>query len=199
MNKNLFLTLSAFLFLFPLSGEATIAYVPNLQSPVSFSFPEAARQVYDFNLGVALLKRPKYIRGSETVNFDDRSWKLSPTPHTCFSKRLLRPVGCWNYQGPVWHRSISPVVPLREGQRYPSILKLPWGNKFFIKSAKTYSGAYRPLFLPFTLDLTTYRETIFFFLSDEMQVLRLTRHIHVPILLSPLNVSKPFQRLTNTS
>ena len=44
MNKNLFLTLSAFLFLFPLSGKATGTYRPETSVAGFIQLPGSGRQ-----------------------------------------------------------------------------------------------------------------------------------------------------------
>ena len=75
MNKNLFLTLSAFLFLFPLSGKATGTYRPETSVAGFIQLPGSGRQVYDFNPGWRFFKGD--ISGAETVNFDDRSWEVA--------------------------------------------------------------------------------------------------------------------------
>ena len=77
MNKNLFLTLSAFLFLFPLSGKATGTYRPETSVAGFIQLPGSGRQVYDFNPGWRFFKSD--ISGAETVNFDDRSWEVVST------------------------------------------------------------------------------------------------------------------------
>lgn len=81
MNKNLFLTLSAFLFLFPLSGKATRTYRPETSVAGFIQLPGSGRQVYDFNPGWRFFKGD--ISGAEIVNFDDRSWGSCLHPSHC--------------------------------------------------------------------------------------------------------------------
>ena len=152
MNKNLFLTLSAFLFLFPLSGKATGTYRPETSVAGFIQLPGSGRQVYDFNPGWRFFKGD--ISGAETVNFDDRSWEVVSTPHTV----ELMPAeasGCRNYQGPVWYRKHFVVPAETKGQRVSIHFEAAMGKQILYLNGKRiqeYIGGY----LPFTLDLTTY-------------------------------------------
>ena len=152
MNKNLFLTLSAFLFLFPLSGKATGTYRPETSVAGFIQLPGSGRQVYDFNPGWRLFKGD--ISGAETVNFDDRSWEVVSTPHTV----ELMPAeasGCRNYQGPVWYRKHFVVPAETKGQRVSIHFEAAMGKQILYLNGKRiqeHIGGY----LPFTLDLTTY-------------------------------------------
>ena len=139
MNKNLFLTLSAFLFLFPLSGKATGTYRPETSVAGFIQLPGSGRQVYDFNPGWRFFKGD--ISGAETVNFDDRLWEVVSTPHTV----ELMPAeasGCRNYQGPVWYRKHFVVPAETKGQRVSIHFE---GETNSLSERKTYSGAYRRL------------------------------------------------------
>lgn len=152
MNKNLFLTLSAFLFLFPLSGKATGTYRPETSVAGFIQLPGSGRQVYDFNPGWRFFKGD--ISGAETVNFDDRSWEVVSTPHTV----ELMPAeasGCRNYQGPVWYRKHFVVPAETKGQRVSIHFEAAMGKQILYLNGKRiqeHIGGY----LPFTLDLTTY-------------------------------------------
>lgn len=152
MNKNLFLTLSAFLFLFPLSGKATGTYRPETSVAGFIQLPGSGRQVYDFNPGWRFFKGD--ISGAETVNFDDCSWEVVSTPHTV----ELMPAeasGCRNYQGPVWYRKHFVVPAETKGQRVSIHFEAAMGKQILYLNGKRiqeHIGGY----LPFTLDLTTY-------------------------------------------
>ena len=152
MNKNLFLTLSAFLFLFPLLGKATGTYRPETSVAGFIQLPGSGRQVYDFNPGWRFFKGD--ISGAETVNFDDRSWEVVSTPHTV----ELMPAeasGCRNYQGPVWYRKHFVVPAETKGQRVSIHFEAAMGKQILYLNGKRiqeHIGGY----LPFTLDLTTY-------------------------------------------
>ena len=152
MNKNLFLTLSAFLFLFPLSGKATGTYRPETSVAGFIQLPGSGRQVYDFNPGWRFFKGD--ISGAETVNFDDRSWEVVSTPHTV----ELMPAeasGCRNYQGPVWYRKHFVVPAETKGQRVSIHFEGAMGKQILYLNGKRiqeHIGGY----LPFTLDLTTH-------------------------------------------
>ena len=152
MNKNLFLTLLAFLFLFPLSGKATGTYRPETSVAGFIQLPGSGRQVYDFNPGWRFFKGD--ISGAETVNFDDRSWEVVSTPHTV----ELMPAeasGCRNYQGPVWYRKHFVVPAETKGQRVSIHFEAAMGKQILYLNGKRiqeHIGGY----LPFTLDLTTY-------------------------------------------
>ena len=155
MNKNLFLTLSAFLFLFPLSGKATGTYRPETSVAGFIQLPGSGRQVYDFNPGWRFFKGD--ISGAETVNFDDRSWEVVSTPHTV----ELMPAeasGCRNYQGPVWYRKHFVVPAETKGQRVSIHFEAAMGKQILYLNGKRiqeHIGGY----LPFTLDLTTYGDS----------------------------------------
>ena len=148
MNKNLFLTLSAFLFLFPLSGKATGTYRPETSVAGFIQLPGSGRQVYDFNPGWRFFKGD--ISGAETVNFDDRSWEVVSTPHTV----ELMPAeasGCRNYQGPVWYRKHFVVPAETKGQRVSIHFEAAMGKQILYLNGKRiqeHIGGY----LPFTLD-----------------------------------------------
>ena len=152
MNKNLFLTLSAFLFLFPLSGKATGTYRPETSVAGFIQLPGSGRQVYDFNPGWRFFKGD--ISGAETVNFDDRPWEVVSTPHTV----ELMPAeasGCRNYQGPVWYRKHFVVPAETKGQRVSIHFEGAMGKQILYLNGKRiqeHIGGY----LPFTLDLTTH-------------------------------------------
>lgn len=152
MNKNLFLTLSAFFVLFPLSGKATGTYRPETSVAGFIQLPGSGRQVYDFNPGWRFFKGD--ISGAETVNFDDRSWEVVSTPHTV----ELMPAeasGCRNYQGPVWYRKHFVVPAETKGQRVSIHFEAAMGKQILYLNGKRiqeHIGGY----LPFTLDLTTY-------------------------------------------
>ena len=133
MNKNLFLTLSAFLFLFPLSGKATGTYRPETSVAGFIQLPGSGRQVYDFNPGWRFFKSD--ISGAETVNFDDRSWEVVSTPHTV----ELMPAeasGCRNYQGPVWYRKHFVVPAETKGQRVSIHFEAAMGKQILYLNGK---------------------------------------------------------------
>lgn len=132
--------------------SAFASYQPRFSTAGFYQLPETGRSVYSMNPAWRFLRGK--MSGAQSVDFDDKDWKLVSLPH---GLELLpyEASGCINYQGEAWYRKhFTPQEEWKGKQLFLHFEAIMGKSKVWVNGqlVKEHFGG----FLPVIADITSY-------------------------------------------
>lgn len=132
--------------------SAFASYQPRFSTAGFYQLPETGRSAYSMNPAWRFLRGK--MSGAQSVDFDDKDWKLVSLPH---GLELLpyEASGCINYQGEAWYRKhFTPQEEWKGKQLFLHFEAIMGKSKVWVNGqlVKEHFGG----FLPVIADITSY-------------------------------------------
>lgn len=132
--------------------SAFASYQPRFSTAGFYQLPETGRSAYSMNPAWRFLRGK--MPGAQSVDFDDKDWKLVSLPH---GLELLpyEASGCINYQGEAWYRKhFTPQEEWKGKQLFLHFEAIMGKSKVWVNGqlVKEHFGG----FLPVIADITSY-------------------------------------------
>lgn len=132
--------------------SAFASYQPRFSTAGFYQLPETGRSAYSMNPAWRFLRGK--MPGAQSVDFDDKDWKLVSLPH---GLELLpyEVSGCINYQGEAWYRKhFTPQEEWKGKQLFLHFEAIMGKSKVWVNGqlVKEHFGG----FLPVIADITSY-------------------------------------------